>query len=158
AVLAALSHADDAAAAHVDAGAAHVIERVEPVAVGARGDDLAVELRRGVEIVVVVVEAGIFQPPRLRTGQHAERRAGLEPERLDALAPRAHSIGGAVLRIAPGRAHAEAARAGALRRLRLGDDRRRVHQLLGLHARLVVRALRTIGAVLRAAAGLDRQE
>ena len=58
AVLARLAHADDAAAADVDAGGAHVVERFQAIFVGARGYDLAVEFRRGVEIVIVVVEAG----------------------------------------------------------------------------------------------------
>jgi hypothetical protein len=57
AVLRALAHADDAAAADMDAGVAHRAERVEAVLVGAGGDDLAIELRRGVEVVVVIVEA-----------------------------------------------------------------------------------------------------
>ena len=56
-----LAHADDAAAADVHAGVAHALERVEAVLVVARGDDLAVELGRGVEVVVVVVEARVAQ-------------------------------------------------------------------------------------------------
>ena len=55
-----LAHADDAAAADVDAGVAHVVERIQAVLIGARGDDLPVELRRGVEVVVVVIEAGVL--------------------------------------------------------------------------------------------------
>ena len=65
-IVGALAHADDAAAADMDAGVAHMIERVEPLLIGARGDDLAVEFRRGVEIVVVVIETGLLQPLRLR--------------------------------------------------------------------------------------------
>src|ERR1700740_1053318 len=45
--------------------------------VGARGDDLPVELRRGVEIVVVVVEPRRLQLRGLCRGEHAERRAAL---------------------------------------------------------------------------------
>ena len=55
----ALAHADDAAAADRDAGLAHVRERLEAIVVGARRDDLAVELGRGVEVVVVGGEAGL---------------------------------------------------------------------------------------------------
>ena len=40
--------------------------RVQPVLIGPRGDDLAVELGRGVEIVVVGGEPGFGEPPRLR--------------------------------------------------------------------------------------------
>ena len=46
----------------------------------------------------------------------------------------------------------------ALRGTRLGEHRVDLHQLFGLHAGVVMRALRTIGAVLRTAAGLDRQQ
>ncbi len=44
------------------------------------------------------------------------------------------------------------------RRARLGEHGVERHQLFRAHAGLVVRALRAIGAVLRAAAGLDRQQ
>ena len=56
------AHADDAAAADVDAGGADAIQRIQPVAIIARSDDLAVELGRGVEVVVVIVQAGFAQP------------------------------------------------------------------------------------------------
>ena len=108
--------------------------------------------------MVVVVEAGGFQPRGLRRGQHAERRAGLEPERLDAGDHRADLIEIAILRRAPGGAHAEARRAARLRRSRLGDDGVAPHQLAGFDAGLVMRALRAIGAILGTAAGLDRQQ
>ena len=90
--------------------------------------------------------------------EHAERGAGLEPERLDARDHLADLVEIAVLGLAPGRAHAEAARAGRLGGARLGEHRVDRHQLLGLDAGVVVHALRAIGAVLRAAAGLDRQQ
>jgi hypothetical protein len=63
----------------MDAGRAHIFERVEPVLVGAGGNDLAVKLRRGVEVVVVVVEPRPLQPLRLRAVEHAEGDAGLKP-------------------------------------------------------------------------------
>src|SRR5688572_22842221 len=72
AVAARFAHADDAAAAHADSRGAHALERLEPVAVGARADDLAVELGRGVEVVVVVIEPGIAQALGLAGLQHAE--------------------------------------------------------------------------------------
>src|SRR2546429_3739535 len=122
AILGTLAHADDAAAADVDAGVAHVAERVEAVLVGARRDDGAVIFRRGVEGVVVVVEAGGPETPRPALRGHAERGAGLEPDRFDARDHLAHLVEVAVLRLAPRRAHAEAARARAFRRPRLGAD------------------------------------
>ena len=51
------AHADDAAAAGFHAGLAHVLKRVETIFVSAGGDDLAVELRRGIDVVVVVIKA-----------------------------------------------------------------------------------------------------
>ena len=62
AVLDAFAHADDAAAADLDACAPHALERIQPVLIAARGDDLAVELSRGVEIVVVGGEPSLGQP------------------------------------------------------------------------------------------------
>ena len=108
--------------------------------------------------MVVVIEAGCLQPSGLRVRQHAERDAGLEPHRAHALDHGADLVEVAVLRLAPGRAHAEAAGAGILRGLRLGQHLVEAHQLFGLDAGVVFRALRAIGAVLRAAAGLDRQQ
>ena len=46
----------------------------------------------------------------------------------------------------------------ALASRRRGEHRVDVHQLLGLEARVGVRRLRAIAAILRAAAGLDRQQ
>ena len=99
-----------------------------------------------------------MQPPRLAGGEHAERGAGFEPERLDAFDHGADRIEIAVLRLAPRRAHAEAAGAAGFRRARFVEHRVERHQLVGAHAGVVARALRAIGAVLRAAAGLDRQQ
>ena len=108
--------------------------------------------------MVVEIETGVFQPPRLAGGEHAERGAGLEPERLDAFDHGADRIEIAILRLAPRRAHAEAAGAAGFRRARFGEHRVERHQLFRAHAGIVARALRTVGAILRAAAGLDRQQ
>src|SRR4029079_14707610 len=59
AVLYGFAHADDAAAADLDACAPHALTRIQPVLIAARGDDLAVELRRRIEIVVVGSEPGL---------------------------------------------------------------------------------------------------
>ena len=134
AILAALAHADDAAAADIDARMAHVRERLEPVLIDARGDDLAVKFRRGVEVVVVIVETGFLEPLRLRRRQHAERDAGFEAQRLDAFDHGADLIEIAVLRRTPGRAHAEPAGAGSLRGTRFGQHGVERHQLFRAHA------------------------
>ena len=75
-----LAHADDAAGADLHAGAAHMLQGIEPVLIGAGGDDVAVKLRRGVEVVVVVVKAGCTEARRLIGGEHPERHAGLHAE------------------------------------------------------------------------------
>src|SRR5882762_7905483 len=80
AVAARLAHADDAAAADAQAGIAHALQRLEPVAVLARGDDLPVELGRGIEVVIVVIEPRLAQPLGLAGLQHAQRGAGLQAE------------------------------------------------------------------------------
>ena len=152
------AHADDAAAADREPGVAHAVERVETVLVLARRDDLAVELRRGVEVVVVVVEAGVLERLGLAVLQHAERAAGLEPQRLDRAHHVEHRREVAILRPAPGRAHAEAGRACVLRGARRVDDDAQVQQRLADHARVIARGLRAIAAVLGTAAGLDRQQ
>ena len=158
ALVARFAHADDAAATGLHAGMAHVLQRVEPVLVLAGVDHLAVDLRRGVEVVVVVVEPGGLQRVGLRSTQHAQRGAGFQTEAFH----RAHDLGHfhhiAILRAAPGRAHAEAAGAGILRRLRTLQHCFHAHQFLRLYAGVVARRLRAIRAVFRAATGLDRQQ
>ena len=64
--LCAFAHADNAAAADIDAGVAHMLQRVQPVLIGPGADDVAVIFRRGVEIVVVIIQPRLFQPRRLR--------------------------------------------------------------------------------------------
>src|SRR5215467_2097928 len=110
AVLARLAHADDAAAAHVNARVAHVAERIKSLLVSARRDDLAVELGRRIKVVIVVVEASRLELLRLLGGEHAEGCAGLEPERTHTLDHRADLVEVTLLRLAPSRTHAEAAR------------------------------------------------
>ena len=152
------THANDTAATHIDPGRAHMVERVEAILIGARGDDLAVKLRRCIEIVVVVIEAGLFQPRRLLAVEHAERGAGLQTHCLDAFDHGADVFDVAILRRTPGRAHAETRRAAGFRRRGFLEHGVEGHQLLGLDAGVVARRLRAIGAVFRAAAGLDRQQ
>ena len=154
-----LAHADDAAAAYAQARAAYALERVETILVVARGDDPAVELGRGVEVVVVVIEPGALELFRLAVLQHAQRRAGLEPERRARPTPcRQHRLEVALLRTAPGRAHAEARGAVRLGGLRRGEDRVDGKQRLVFHAGVIARRLRAVPAILGAAAGLDRQQ
>src|SRR3546814_1295453 len=61
ALCASFAHADDAAAAGFHAGRAHLFQRVEAILKRAGVDHLAVKLRRGIQIVVVVIEPGGLQ-------------------------------------------------------------------------------------------------
>ena len=121
-------------------------------------DDLAVELGRRVEIVVVVVEARVRELLGLPVLQHAERRAGLQSQRLHAAHHVEHRVEVAILRTAPRGAHAEARRAGFLRAARRVEHRVEPEHGLVADAGVVARRLRAVAAVLGTAAGLDRQQ
>lgn len=131
---------------------------VQPVCKGPRGDDFLVMSFGRVDVVIVIVEPGILQTCRVLRRQHAESHAGLHAERLDALDHGDDRIHVALLGRAPGRAHAIAGRARVARFLRLRNHALHLNELRGLQARLVMRRLAAIAAILRAAAGLDRQE
>src|SRR5512139_3737609 len=126
-ILKPLAHTYYAAAADMDARCAHVFERVEPVLVRARGYDLTVELRRCVEIVIVVVESAILQPPRLIAAQHAERDASFHSKRLYALDHLADLVEIAVFRRAPCCTHAEARGPAGFRCARFGEHGIDIH-------------------------------
>ncbi len=127
---------------------------------GVGGHDVRVELRAGVEVVVVGGDAGRAELPRRLGRELAEGDADLHAE-LGHLAHGLEHLG--ELRVVlgdalPGRAHAEAGAAvgaGALGRLEDACDRR---QRLALEAGGVVGALGAVGAVLAAAAGLDAHQ
>src|SRR5262249_38247452 len=128
------------------AGRAHFGERVETLLIGAGGDDGAVIFRRGVEVVVVVIEPRAFQPLRLWRAEHAKRDTGFHAEFAHAFDHGADLIEIAVLRFAPGGTHAEPAGAGGLGRARLAEHGVKLHQLAGLEPGLMRRALRAIAA------------
>jgi hypothetical protein len=154
----AVAEADDAAAADLDAGVADMGEGIEAVVIGPGGDDLAIELGRGIEVMIVVVEAGVLEPAGLVRGQHTEGDAAFHAERADTANHLADGVEVAVLGRAPGRPHAIAGRAAGLRLARGVEHGVDVHQPLGLDTGVVLGRLRAIGAVLRAAPGLDRQQ
>ncbi|OIQ63656.1 hypothetical protein GALL_548030 [mine drainage metagenome] len=157
-VLDLFAHADNAAAANLDAGVAHMRKRIDAVLQGTRGDDLVVKLGRGVDVVVVEVEPGLTQPHGLRRRQHAKRRAGFHAEILDRADHAADLVEITVFRIAPCGRHTEAARAGVPGAPRGGDHVLLRHQLGRLQAGVVMRALRAVTAVLGTAAGLDTEQ
>nr|GEU28319.1 conserved hypothetical protein [Tanacetum cinerariifolium] len=152
------AHAHDAAAAHLEARFAHVAERIEAVLVFAGGDHVVVKLGRRVQVMVVVIEAGVLQALRLFFFQHAQRGAGFQAQRLHFADHLLDLVHVAVLRAAPGGAHAEAGGAvvlGLLRRCQHGVD---VEDFFRFDAGVVARGLRAVAAVFLAAARLDRQQ
>ena len=108
--------------------------------------------------MVVVVQPCVFQAPGLRSCQHAKRDAAFQPKSAHALHHGADRIEIAVLGRAPGGTHAEARGAGVAGGARFGQHSRQLHQFCGGHAGLVGGGLRAVGAVFRAAAGLDREQ
>ena len=157
-VLPRLPHADDAARTDLEAGLAHGPQSVQAVLIGPGGDDFLVELLRGVDVVVVVVEARPLQPLRLVGREHAERHAGLQAQGLHLPDDRGHRRQVPVLEIAPSRAHAEPGGAGGLGLAGGGPNRLPRHELGRLDPGIVVAALGTVLAVLRTTAGLDVEE
>ena len=79
-------------------------------------------------------------------------------EVFDAFDHLADGIEIAVCRAAPGSAHAEPAGAAAFGFARRRQNRIDVHQGIAVGAGIVMRTLRTIGAIFGATAGLDRQK
>jgi hypothetical protein len=155
-----LAEADDAAAADVHARPAHVRQRVEAVVVVA-GDDVAVVLAarcRG---------CGCSSRGRRRAGarpaarfEHAQRRARLQTQRLDGRAPSRRRVEGRAPSVH--RATRRPCRSGsapAFAALR-GLPSTSGASCSSFAPRPVVEAgrLRAVAAVLRAAAGLDRQQ
>jgi hypothetical protein len=61
----------------------NMLQRVEPILKSARRDDLSIKLGRGVEIVVIKIQPGVFQTPRLRRRQHSQGDAGLHSQRVN---------------------------------------------------------------------------
>lgn len=61
-----LAHAENAAAADLDARIAHLRERVDAILQGAGGENPAVELRRGIDVVIRLRDRDWSRPPRAR--------------------------------------------------------------------------------------------
>src|SRR5690606_23148423 len=137
----------------------HAPQGGEAIVVAAGRDDRTVVFARGVEVVVVSVEAGFLQPPRLILGEHAERAAGLETEIFDPAYHVEHAVElAAVAHLTPRRPHAEAGGARLLGTARRADHIVDVEEALPADLRLVVGRLRAVGAILGTSAGLDAEE
>ena len=110
-----ITQPDDAAGADFDPSITHFIQRIQALLVGTGGDDVAVKFRRGIKVVVVVIEARFGQALRLTVGQGAERHTGLQPQRLHPFHHLLQVRHIAVIGVFPRRAHAEAGGAGVFR-------------------------------------------
>ncbi len=89
--------------------------------------------------MIVVVEAGLFQRPRLMRLQHAERDTGFQPFCLHGLDHGRHLGQVAVLQFTPGGAHAEAICPAGLRLAGSLDDLLERHEFFGLQAGVEMR-------------------
>ena len=152
-----LAQTQDPTGADVDAGITYVRQRLEPLVVRPRGDHVRVELARGVQVVVVGREPGLFQVLGLVLIDHAQRHADLHVHLADARDHRLDVLqtGLPTPHVPPGGTHAEPSAAvgfGVAGFLQHVLDGR---HLGGLEAGVVARGLRTVGAVLAAPAGLD---
>jgi len=109
--------------------------------------------------VVVRGESGLFQPPGLIVGEHAERDACLHVEFAHDLDHFENALElRAILHLAPGRSHAETRRSEFLRPLRLFSDLSKRQERRRFDRSLEMGALGTIAAVFRTASRLDAQE
>ena len=155
----ALAHADDAAAAEIDAGPAHPGQGFQALLVAAGADDLPVVLRAGVEVVVVGGKTRFRQATGLAVAEHPRRYTGLQPQLPHAPHHLQHRLeGGPVADVAPGPAHAEAM--GTRSPGGPGPLQHRLHLQLrpAGHVAAVVHRLGAVGAVLLAASRLHRQQ
>ena len=159
AVFLGLAQAEDSTAADSDASLTHVRDGFQAVFVNSGSDDFAVELGRGIEIVVVGAEAGLFQALGLGFGKHAKCAADFQIERGDAADHFQYAVEIlAVIDLTPGRAHAKSRGAFGFRAPGRVEYLGGAHQLLACYAGFVMRALRAIGAIFRATAGLNREQ
>ena len=83
-ILVRFTHTDDAATAHRNTGFPNVFNRAQPVFVGSGRNDLAIKLRRCVEVMVVSMQPCFRQAPGLRLVQHAKRAADLQAKSRNA--------------------------------------------------------------------------
>ena len=108
--------------------------------------------------MVVVIQPGIGQFCRLLLFEHAKGHAGLKPQGLH-LFDHVQNIRHVLLRrTAPGGAHAKPGSPLFFRGPGLSHNFFDFQQLLFLKTGVVMTALGTVFAILRAGAGLDRQQ
>lgn len=157
-ILELLTHADDPSAAHLDSCDPQVPEGRQPIVEGMRGDNRGIVLAGRIEVVVVGIEASLFEAERLLGRQHAEGDARLESFGLDPPDHLQDSLEGrALFRAPPGSTHTETGRAFGLRLPSRLDHFGHLHHRFGSE-RPVVRRLGTVSAVLLATARFDTEQ
>ena len=153
-----LAHAEDAAAADIDLLISDVFQRFQAILEGPGADDIAIKFRRSIQVVVVIIQAGLFQAFRLRFGQHAPCHAGLHPHIVHRLDHLNHPLQILIGRVSPGSSHAKTGRPFVLG-VRSGLDHlidRK--QFLFFQIGVVLGALRAVTTILGTGAGFDTQQ
>ena len=72
-----LAQADDTARTQGHVGLANLLQGLQPIRIGAGGDDGLVELGRRIDVVVVGVKSGLFETLGLMLVEHAQSAANL---------------------------------------------------------------------------------
>jgi hypothetical protein len=157
-VAARFAHAEDAAAADLEAGGAHLLQGIETVLEAAGVDDLGVVFRGGVDVVIVVVETGGAEALGLMPFEHAQGHAGFQTQGFHAGHHGRHFVDILVMGAAPGGAHAEALGALGLGRAGGLQDLFQAHEGFHRQGGMMVYALGAVAAVFGAAAGLDGKQ
>jgi hypothetical protein len=151
-----LAHPDDSTAADGNACRANALQSGQTLVVRPCRDDLAVELRRGVKVVVVRRQSSIRERVGLLLIEHPQRATRFHTEGADAAHHLEHTFELRSARhVSPRRAHAEPRRALSTGRARRTKRIVDAHQIRTRHTGLVVGRLRTVRAVLRTSPALD---
>ena len=153
------AHADDAAAAHLEAGVAHAAQGIEPILIGVGGDDLAVKLRARCR------DCGCSNPARLacncRPAPSLSIPSVTQVSRPSALTARTMSRQRSIsFSFGPRQAAPMQNRAAplSLAAWAAATTSSSANSGSGLPAGLVALGLGTVAAILGTVAGLDRQQ
>ena len=102
------THTQNAAAANANARPAHVVQRIQTRLIISCSNNCSVKFRRGVDIMVVIIEPDGGETLGLGGRQHAQGDAGFQLFRLHRFDHIDNDIQIFVAGITPGRAHAKA--------------------------------------------------
>ena len=154
------AEAEDAAATDRHAGVLHVADGFESVVVGVSGDDLGVELARGVDIVIVGGDSGFLEGFCFFGTELAESDADFHSEVgdvADDIEDLVEALGAAA-DSAPGGSHAEAGGSIFSGGASAFHDVVAFHEAIGIDTGLIASGLRAVGAIFGAATGFDGEK